>query len=233
LSAIAHQWRQPLNSIGLCVQDLEEAYSCGELDKQYLENSVNNTMKSLNSLSSTIDDFRNFFVEDTEASEVDVSRLVYNIYDIVRVKYDALNIVIRFTANGVWAEHSGFCSDEKYVIKTYPDMLKQAVLNCLQNSREAIEKLLESGGITKGEIWLKLSEDNGLFQLEIIDNGGGIDRSLREKIFDPYFTTKNMSIGMGQGLYVTKYLVEESLGGNIEIDNVNNGARVVIKFKSL
>jgi signal transduction histidine kinase len=233
LNAIAHQWRQPLNAIGLCVQDLEEAYESGELDKQYLSETVEKTMERLMSLSTTIDDFRTFFVERKEAAEVNLCEEIMDIYNVVRVKYDAIGISCKFTVDNAPLDHAEVCSKEQYRAKIYPDKLKQAVLNCLSNSREAIERLHNKGTIYKGEIWIKLGVKDGVYDLEIIDNGGGIDESIKDRIFDPYFTTKETTLGMGQGLYVTRMLVEESLGGSISVDNINKGVRVSFKFRSL
>lgn len=233
LSALAHQWRQPLNAIGLCVQDLEEAYENGELDSKYLASSVDRTMTSLMRLSSTIDEFSSFFEERKSPEKVSICDVIYNIYNVVRVQYDAMGIAFRFSVENIYVDGEGFCRDPKYTITTYPDKLKQVVLNCLSNAREAVQKEMESGNITRGEIWLRLCGINGMLELEIIDNGGGIDESIKDKIFDPYFSTKNESMGVGQGLYITRNIVEESLSGTIEIDNIKNGVRVSIRFASL
>jgi len=233
LNAIAHQWRQPLNAIGLCVQDLEEAYESGELDREYLAVTVEKTMEGVTSLSATIDDFRKFFVEKKDASVVNLCEEIMDIYNIVRVKYDAIGISCKFTVDNSPVEHNEIFSKDKYVAEIYSDKLKQVVLNCLGNSREAIERSRSKGHLYKGEIWLKLGMKNDVYELDIIDNGGGIDESIKDRIFDPYFTTKEASIGMGQGLYVTRMLVEKSLRGSISVDNFNKGVCVSIKFRSL
>ncbi len=61
ISAIAHQWRQPLNALALYTQDIEDAYDAGEVNAKFLTIYVENSMKLINHMSNTIDDFRNFF----------------------------------------------------------------------------------------------------------------------------------------------------------------------------
>jgi PAS domain S-box-containing protein len=72
IGAIAHQWRQPLNAVGLIVQDIKDAYEYGELDRQYLDRQVNQAMALIKRMSKTIDDFRNFFRPDKERQSFDL-----------------------------------------------------------------------------------------------------------------------------------------------------------------
>ncbi|WP_169304244.1 sensor histidine kinase [Deferribacteres bacterium DY0037] len=232
LNAIAHQWRQPLNSIGLCIQDLEESFMCGHLDEEYLQQTVETSMKSLTALSTTIDDFRNFFAETKELTDTNVGGVLYSIYSIVRVQYDAKGISFRFTIDGDSPEHNYESERVVYKAKIYPDMLKQVVLNCLQNSREAVEQSMFRGLTAKGEIWLQLSKVGDTFRIVIRDNGGGIDGAIIDRIYDPYFSTKNASIGMGLGLYIAKNIMEEQMNGSIDISNTRGGVQVVITFRS-
>ncbi|MGD0282883.1 MAG: PAS domain S-box protein, partial [Dissulfurispiraceae bacterium] len=71
IGAIAHQWRQPLNVIGLIIQNLQMAYEYGELDKERLKNAVATAMWQINFMSKTIDDFRNFFKPSKEKENFD------------------------------------------------------------------------------------------------------------------------------------------------------------------
>ena len=66
IGAIAHQWRQPLNAIGLMIQDVRAAYTYGELDPEYIQSFEDRAMSQVNFMSKTIDDFRMFFKTDRE-----------------------------------------------------------------------------------------------------------------------------------------------------------------------
>ncbi len=66
VGAIAHHWRQPLNAVGVIVQDIEDAYRHGELDDNLISNAVEESLKQLQYMSRIIDDFRNFFKPSKE-----------------------------------------------------------------------------------------------------------------------------------------------------------------------
>ncbi|MGE4318485.1 MAG: cache domain-containing protein [Deferribacterales bacterium] len=230
LNAIAHQWRQPLNSIGMCIQDLEDAYKMGQLNDEYIQDTVKASMTSLNKLSDTIDDFRNFFTADEKKTRVNICGLLFGIHNIIRAQLDSLEIRLTFTLDGRTFSDQDECDPEKYSSETYPDMLRQVILNCLQNSKEAIKNRLTEKSIEKGEITIGLSKDRNGFVIEITDNGGGIHEDLLDKVFDPYFSTKDINIGMGLGLYMAKGIIEEQLNGSIKIMNFNDGAKTIIRF---
>jgi signal transduction histidine kinase len=67
------------------------------------------------------------------------------------------------------------------------------------------------------------AQKNEKLCLHIEDNAGGIDDTIINKIFDPYFTTK-YEYGTGIGLYMTKMIIEEKMNGTIKVKNSTNGA---------
>lgn len=227
LNAIAHQWRQPLNAIGLCVQDIEDAYESGTLDEKYITEITDMTMKNLEGLSQIIDNFRTFFSSDENPEKTDICRLIREIYSIIRAQLDSENIGFTLVVGGSKADLNKPCGSDAYSAVIYPGMLKQVILICIQNAKEAITR---SG--VKGEIILTLTKENGEFTIVVTDNGGGISAEILENIFDPYFSTKDIHIGMGMGLYTAKGIMEEHLGGTIKISNHNDGAKAVLKFRS-
>jgi signal transduction histidine kinase/CheY-like chemotaxis protein len=96
--------------------------------------------------------------------------------------------------------------------------LEQVVMNLVINARDAI-----SGS---GAIMLRTSNaPSGEVQLEVIDTGSGIDKSIRDRVFEPYFTTKTAGPQRGTGLgLATVYGIVEAHGGSIElVDNVPRG----------
>ena len=66
IGAIAHQWRQPLNALGLMIQDADMSYRCDEMDKEYFASFKQKSMEQISFMSKTIDDFRAFFKIDKE-----------------------------------------------------------------------------------------------------------------------------------------------------------------------
>lgn len=61
------------------------------------------------------------------------------------------------------------------------------------------------------------------------DNGIGIDEGSKERLFEPYFTTKHPSVGTGIGLYMVQTIVERYFAGSIELQSKDRGARAILK----
>ena len=101
----------------------------------------------------------------------------------------------------------------------------QVILNILLNSKDAIVK----NKVENGAIDISISKQNDDALITITDNGGGIPEDVIDKIFEPYFTTKFKSNGAGMGLYMSKSIIEESMGGTIEITSVESKTTVNIK----
>ncbi len=215
LSMIAHQWRQPLATIGAVVAAMQlnkalktedEASAAAQL--QSIENLVQH-------LSKTIDDFRYFFKEDKEQVSVMLSSLIEGAVDIIKPVLKAKGIQ-------VFSRHF---SDEK--ILTYPNELKQVLLNLLINSQE----VLEERNIKYPAIEIMSYKEGEHFCIEVKDNGGGICDTVIEKIFDPYFTTKDEHNGTGLGLYMSKTIIQEHCKAEIEARNSDKGALFLIRMK--
>jgi len=233
MSAIAHQWRQPLNAVGLCIQDMEDAYRLGQMDEQYLTSQIEMAMKNLEKLSETIDEFSVFFQPNKEVQKVNICTELFNVYSIIRVQYDAMGISVQLLVDGVRLKDADGPPHEKYTVNTYPDLLKQVVLSCLQNSKEAIVKNIRKGVIVKGDITLAMEKRGETIIVEIFDNGGGIEEENMDRVFDPYYTTKNIEVGKGLGLYMSRNLMKEHLSGELNIENTEEGCRVRLSFKPL
>lgn len=220
LNAIAHQWRQPLNAVGLCVQDIEDTYKSGRMDEKYLTETVETAMNNLEGLSQVIDNFRTFFTPQERAVMTDLCGLIKSLYVIIHAQLDAENISFSFLTDADETQ-------DRFSAVIFPDMLKQVILICLQNSKEAIVKR----GV-KGEISLTLSKENDVFTITITDNGGGIPPEIIDNIFDPYFSTKGINIGTGIGLYTAKGIMEEHFNGSVTLTNHLDGAKAEISFKA-
>ena len=103
---------------------------------------------------------------------------------------------------------------------SYPNELKQLILNLIKNAEDAlIEKQIENP-------YIKIStyKENDKFILEVSDNAGGIEEGIMDKIFDPYFSTKTQKEGTGLGLYMSKTIIEEHCGGELSATNIEDGA---------
>ncbi|WP_419764717.1 MAG: PAS domain S-box protein [Arcobacter sp.] len=217
VAAIAHQWRQPLNSIGLAVQDLVSAYKHNEIDEEYLIESRDEIMEQLNYMSITIDEFRNFFTKSNKIVEFNIIGSLKEIisFSWAQLKENAIYVDIYIYKDNKKVNINELIDSDfnEYKLNSRISELKQLVINCLSNAKDAIVKLEDSNQINHKIDILVVKKDNNTFDIIITDYAGGIDSQTKDRIFEPYFTTKEM--GTGLGLYISKMVMEKSLKGTI------------------
>ena len=212
ISMIAHQWRQPLNNLSLVNQLLISKYTKNKLDENAMEYFKTNSKKQIDLMSSTIDDFRNFFNEEKEQQLFYIADSINSILDMTKVIY---------TNRGVTIDTD---FKDNYNVLGYPNALSQAVLNIINNAKDA---LVESD-VENKEIKIKVYEENEKIVVSIKDNAGGIPIDIIDKIFDPYFSTKKEKNGTGLGLYMSKMIIVEKMDASIEVSNDKYGANFKI-----
>jgi len=222
ISMIAHQWRQPLGAISASVIGIKTKIQMKKFDltsavgreeqEQYLMMKLDKMGTYVEHLSETIEDFRNFFKPNKEKTTVNLEEVINK----------ALNIV----HPGLLDHHIKIEKQVQFntTIETYNNEILQALLNILKN---AIDHFATEN-IPTPSIMIKGYEEGNKFIIELIDNGGGIPEKILDKIFDPYFSTKDDKNGTGLGLYMTKTMIEDHCKGTIEVSNLNGGARFKI-----
>lgn len=213
LGNIAHQWRQPFNILGLLVQDLGLSYESGEFSKELLDANIGKVMEILLHLSQTIDDFSNFATTDKEKSLFRVDQVIGKTISLIKESFKSQRITIDASASG----------DPQ--INGYPNEYAQVLFNILMNSRDAF---LESK-IGNARITVRSREENGRSVVTITDNAGGIKTDILGKIFEPYFTTKDLGKGTGVGLFMSKNIIEKNMGGRLSISNSGDGVELRIE----
>lgn len=207
---IAHQWRQPLNSIGVIIQNIEDAYDCEELTKEYMHDKVASVMNQINYMSQTIDDFRNFFKPDKEKQDFNIFTSIRNAVNFMEANFKHNNIKVEF-----------LLADDS-TIWGYPNEYAQVLLNILNNARD----ILIERGVKEPMIIITAERSGDRSLVRIADNGGGINPDIIHKLFEPYFTTKE--VGTGLGLYMSKMIVEKNMDGQLTVRNIQNGAEFSI-----
>ncbi|MEF3192555.1 MAG: PAS domain S-box protein [Campylobacterales bacterium] len=224
IGVIAHQWRQPLNTLGIYIQDLQDAYEFNELDKKYLDEMVRRSMEQILFMSRTIDDFRNFFRVDKSAESFKAIGAVRSVASLLgaQIKNHMIELSI---------EQDGLNDDELSVIG-YPNEFKQVILNLINNAKDAIIERREREPSLDGRIVVSLQRDEDRVIVLVCDNGGGIPPAIMDRIFEPYFTTKGEGKGTGIGLYMSKMIIEDNMGGKISAYNTDEGACFKIVLKS-
>ena len=213
LGYIAHQWRQPLNVLGLNVQELGLSYKHGSFSEELLDDNISTAMEIIKHLSRTIDDFRDFLTSDKEKKSFKVDQVIAKTVGLIEGHFKKENISIDISSTG----------DPQ--INGYPNEYSQVLLNLLTNARDAF---LENG-LTDARVTVRSWTENGLAVVTITDNAGGIKEEIIEKIFDAYFTTKELGKGTGVGLFMSKMIIEKNMGGRLSVRNVEGGAQFKIE----
>jgi len=210
IGAIAHQWRQPLNSLGIVVQDVEYAYKYSELDDEYVKNFKVKAMETIRYMSKTIDDFKNFFSPNKKEEQFFLEDAVAQTLTMLSAQLKNNSIEIYFDTDDT-KKHRYICNKNE---------LSQVILNILANAKDALIEKKPTNPFIK----IDIRDDDFGCTLSIEDSAGGVPQDAISKVFDSYFTTKQDSGGTGIGLYMSKTIIEEHLGGKLELQNTQNGA---------
>ncbi len=211
---IAHQWRQPLNAIGLVIQNIQVSYMMEELDDKFMEKSVNKANLLTSTMSKTIDDFRNFFKPNKEISEFSLDSSIKNSLSLIGSTFDYHEIDIEYNV------------DEDIKVIGFANEFSQVILNILTNSKDAFteKKIIDS------KVTLEIQKSEKYGAVIIKDNAGGIPKNIIEKVFEPYFTTKEEGKGTGIGLYMSKIIIEKNMKGKLSVNNTEDGAEFTISI---
>ncbi|WP_157698815.1 PAS domain-containing protein [Geobacter sp. DSM 9736] len=210
---IAHQWRQPLNTLGLYLQGLGVTWDMGGFDRQHAEETIRKSMQVIFHMSQTIDDFRYFFKPDKEKISFQVRELVAKTVSLIEGSYKDQHIDLRVTA------------EDDSTLVGYPNEYSQVLLNILSNARDAlIERRVPAPRVA-----VRLFKENHKSVVTVTDNAGGIPEGIMNKIFDPYFTTKDPDKGTGVGLFISKTIIEKNMGGRLTVRNTGDGAEFRIE----
>lgn len=219
ISNIAHQWRQPLNALAVKVQEIPLVLTLGELDDTYAYEFKNESMRLIQFMSQTIDDFRSFFKPENEKRAFDILHAINKVTNLARsaIKDNFIELIIK--PSPVKLEAFGLENE-----------FAQVVLNIVNNAKDA---LVENTSDNR-EIIIEINQKNqNTSMITITDNAGGIPEHIIDKIFEKYYTTKENSKGTGLGLYMSKIIIEQHMNGNLRAENSTNGAIFTIEIPSV
>jgi signal transduction histidine kinase len=215
VSVIAHQWRQPLSAIGSIITRLKLKYNLKDIDLNTYDEKLTQINNYIQYMSNTIDHFRDFLIKDSKKDLIKLEQIVNNTYSLIQNSFDLIGIKVIINP-----------SESLENIYLYKNDLIQVILNILNNAKDA----LVLNNISNPQITIKFSQIDAFQIIEIEDNAGGIDLNIIEKIFNPYFSSKEKKNGTGLGLYICKIIVEKHLNGEISVKNTKNGALFSIKI---
>jgi signal transduction histidine kinase len=227
IGAIAHQWRQPLATLGAMIQSIRMAWQRNCMDDSFLKRAEADAQKQINYMSETIEDFRNFFSPDKVAELFDLKGKIDDVVLLVSAQFANAGVVLQVIDN------SPGC---RLYVKGYPNEFKQSLLNLVGNAFDAIQDKVAQGSQpdawleTNGQVTIVVSGEGNKAIIEVLDDGCGIPAENADKVFDPYFTTKSGDKGTGIGLYMTRLIIEESMGGSLSFESGPGGTEFRIEL---
>jgi len=206
ISIIAHQWRQPLSEINGTVLNMDLDYSKKRLTKEVFTKYLDNLETTTAYMSDTINDFMNFFKTDKKIAKITIAEVIST----------TLNLILTVNQKKITILYD---KKEDIELVSYKSELIQALLIVLNN---AIDAATPTEG-KESKIIITTHNHKNSLTLSVQDNGSGIDETIMDKIYNPYFTTKHESKGTGLGLYILKMIIEQTMEGKVEIVSSSSG----------
>lgn len=218
-SAIAHQWKSPLVEIATIAQ--EQLYESSEEFDEQNSQYVNDIMIQVQYMTQTINNFQKFIMPSSKKTLFNIKESIDEMFNIVEhnIRFNYINIDIEVKEN------------TNLVTLGYKNELMQTFLNIVNNAKDAILKAKRLNHIKEGHIKIHIQNIDGLIEISFEDNAGGIEPSHLNDIFKAYFTSKEN--GHGIGLYMAKLIIEDKIGGSIQVQNTNIGAKFTILLESI
>ena len=209
MANITHQWKQPLNELSLILYKMKKLANSEEAE---FVGAYERAMQIIKYMADTTDDFSSFLNPNTLSQEFSLADAARASIQIVKgvMKKEGVHIELEVLANSKICGHK--------------NRLMQVIINLLNNAKDALNlKKIEDKNIK-----IIIDSDDKFAYISVQDNGGGIDESVMDKIFKPYFSTKNNK-SMGIGLYMSKQIVEQ-FNAEITASNSDGGACFSIKL---
>lgn len=212
IGAIAHQWRQPLNALSLVLQNIGLQFQMGRLTQESMSRLQEKGEAMVMRMSTTIDDFRNFFKPNKHADYFNLLATLHSAADILEGLLRNHNIALDIDC------------EPGIEVYGYVGEFSQVVLNILSNAKDA---LIATQPVSPA-VRIRVTTTDRSIAIRFEDNGGGMPDEVLHKIFEPYFTTKEEGKGTGIGLYMSKMIIENSMDGQLSVENIPGGASFTV-----
>lgn len=211
---ITHQWKQPLNTINLILANLLDSYHFGDLDETKLQKSVSKVEGIVERMSETVSDFSDFLKPSKEKISFDSRDCIKSALSLMEESINKEQISVKTYYDG---DTSGF---------GYPNELTHVIFNILTNARDAIV----SAAPPVRSITIHTRRKQAQLDIIIINEGDPIPPDVLERLFEPYFTTKSETKGTGLGLYISREIIEQRMGGKLFAENIPGGVQCRIEL---
>lgn len=222
LGIIAHQWRQPLNTLSTYISSLQAAQYNNIVTKSFVEKLVSGADGQIKFMSKTIDDFRNFFKPSKTKGFIDIFEVIISSVKLMeaQIKNADINLTVKNSSGVNSLTVFGYMSEFVHVL-----------VNIIANARDALQEKEEGTKESfQKKIEIHVTCDEEFVYIYITDNGSGIPAHILPHIFNPYYTTKSSQSGTGVGLYMAKMIVEKEMGGQLSAQARDGSTQFLIKL---
>jgi len=204
---IAHQWRHPLTRLSLTLQTLSAYKKKNKMTDEKFNDAIENSLYQIEFMSTTIDNFKNFYKKDETKSEFNVKEVIESVLNIISsvLEHSNIKLIVK--------------SSVEVKINANKNEFAQVLMNLIINAKDAIDEQK----IQNGHIYIDISKEKKHIRIDVSDNGNGIPNCLLDEVFSPYFTTKEEK-GTGVGLYLAKAIIEDKMDGKLSVKNDEQGA---------
>jgi len=204
---MAHEVKNPLTPIKLTVQRLLRRSGEGRLDSEAVREATETILHEVASLSRLVDSFSRFAkLPVPQPREVDAGELLRQVEALYALAHPGVRVEAALPADPVhvWCD---------------ADMVKRALINLVDNAISAVDG--------HGHVQLNLRREGGRVHLEVEDDGQGVPESDRERLFEPYFSTKRK--GTGLGLAIVRRIAQDH-GGEARYEPLAKGSRFSLEL---
>ena len=202
MAGICHEVNQPLNAMRLRLYGLQQLATLGTIPD--LDNHLKELDNQIERCANTLVNMRQLVGhQPISHRQFDLAKSIQQVHKLLSSQLAQQGV--KLTLPSALPESLLFGQAQRF---------EQVLINLINNARDAI---LEQTELQEGEIQIFLLHQCGNYQLQIIDNGPGIPEHLQEKVFTPYYTSKQAH-GTGLGLALCRDLVNE-LDGTIQLDS--------------
>lgn len=214
INMIAHQWRQPLNTLSAIAIELEMKEAMDIIDNEDIKKASAKIQKIVQDMSNVINEFLNVAKNSSKKETFLINDIINDVLGLIKAQFISHNIDINLDI------------EDEIILTSYKSDVLHILLNLITNARDVLDERKKDNK----KIYIRAYKKDNFVYIEIEDNAGGVDEKIIDRIFEPYFTTKEPGKGTGLGLYMSKKIAKERLKGDLCVENSKEGAKFILKI---
>ena len=205
---------ESLLGINFIIQNVNSTFKQMNFSNETVNKSMEQLKRTVSEIQIKNDEIKNLIKADELKKEFSLDAIVMESLEMLEDTFMNHNIEIDYNFSKAISLYG------------FPSEFSQVIFNILQNAKDA----LSQKNIPNKKVFISIKKDKDYAYVNICDNAGGVPSNIVDKIFEPYFTTKKHRNASGLGLFISKIIIEENMQGELEFENVSDGAKFNIKI---